>query len=626
MPAARPAAQPPQQTHAALPSADDYQRAVSTPQVSFADAELQKGVARPNKWGLPAVWSGQFAVVFRMEAPAGPRAVRCFTAQVSDHQARYAALHAHLRGQSAPMLADFAYLPKGIRMQGEWRPIVKMEWVEGLPLDRAVEEAAEANDRARLAALAEAWAETMRGLQRTGVTHGDLQHENILVRSEAGGVRMRLVDYDGVYVPALGGRPALESGHPHYQHPARARGEYGAHLDRFPALLILLSLRALAVEPKLWRRYHTDKHLILRSDDLRVPYQSPLLLELTRSPADEVRRLTLELVQACGQPPAQVQLPTELAASGGPVPAARGGRVARGAAAPAAPVTAAPADVDWRRTWSSRGVASEAAVAPVAERPETPAAARSWWLRVWEAAGAPLAPTGTGASQRAAAGSTQQGVARVQGASRGAIASAIESVGAAGARVWAALLRAEPAPPSPPGVTLLLALTTALLAAGLMGALGASGFGELATMQGAYGRQALVSFVLGVLAPALFVSTRRLGAAVGVHALALLLLLGASRPGWSPLAYAALSTLAAAAPFWPVRDAQVTPRTALVSALLAMVARAATAALLWNESGSATLVLVEVGAAVAAGLLAVGSGAGLRALTAWLQAAFARAP
>lgn len=603
--------------HAAYPSADDFRRAVGTPALSFDDVELKQGTARLNRMGLPTVWSGQFASVYRLETPAGPRAVRCFTAQVSDHQARYAALHTHLRGRAAPMLADFAFLPKGIRIAGTWRPIVKMEWVEGLPLDRVVEEAVEAGDRARIAALAEVWIETMRGLARSGVTHGDLQHENILVRSESVVPSMRLVDYDGVWVPALHGRAALESGHPHYQHPARGRGEFGPHLDSFPALLILLSLRALAVEPQLWRRFHTDKHLILRNDDLRTPWQSPLLLALTRSPSDDVRRLTLELVQACGQPPAQVKPPAELAAGAAagwgtrarrtPNPAA-----ALGAAAPGAAAPDAQADVDWRRTWGAGGVAGSSAAPPQAE--QEPEARR---LRV------PLWLGGaTGGRLAAALAASRHGTARAMGAGATTLTGARE----AGAALWATLLRAEPAPPAPLGASLLLTLTVGLLAAGAMGALGAAGFGQLAVAQGAWGRQALSSFLLGLLAPALLVSTRRMGAAAGAHALALLLLLGASRPGWSPLLYAGISTLAAAGPLWPLRGALITPRAALVSALLGLVVRAAAAALLWSESGNVALVVAEMGAALAAGALAVGVGAGLRALVAWLAAAFTLAP
>src|SRR6266540_4155527 len=50
-----------------------------------------------------------------------------------------------------------------------------------------------------------------------------LKHGNILVR----GGSIQLVDYDGMWVPALRGRHATEIGHRAYQHPERSEQDYG---------------------------------------------------------------------------------------------------------------------------------------------------------------------------------------------------------------------------------------------------------------------------------------------------------------------------------------------------------------------------------------------------------------
>jgi thiamine kinase-like enzyme len=42
-----------------------------------------------------------------------------------------------------------------------------------------------------------------RALNRAGVAHGDLQHGNILVANG----KPKLIDYDGMYVPALRAYP-----------------------------------------------------------------------------------------------------------------------------------------------------------------------------------------------------------------------------------------------------------------------------------------------------------------------------------------------------------------------------------------------------------------------------------
>ncbi|QLQ08322.1 MAG: hypothetical protein HZY76_21580 [Anaerolineae bacterium] len=55
----------------------------------------------------------------------------------------------------------------------------------------------------------------MRNLQTHGIAHGDLQHGNVLVAAD----ELRLIDYDGMYVPPLSGRESHEIGHRNYQHP-----------------------------------------------------------------------------------------------------------------------------------------------------------------------------------------------------------------------------------------------------------------------------------------------------------------------------------------------------------------------------------------------------------------------
>jgi hypothetical protein len=298
-----------------LPPADEYQRAILNPGVCFADAELKHGQPHTNNWGLPLPWSGQFACVFRLKTKAGLRAVRCFTSQVTDQQDRYAALHDHVSGSAAPMLADFEYQPQGVLVKGEWYPIVKMEWIAGETLDRVVERYCANKDAQALSGLAKQWMKVVDGLQRRQIAHGDLQHDNILVNNGS----IQLVDYDGIYVPGLHHLSGLELGHPHYQHPGRKLSDYGPGIDNFPALVIYLSLIALAGDSTLWDRFHQDKHLILRNEDYRLRSESPLFLELTKSRSPEVVRLSLELLKACSAPAAAAPALTVLTTGLAPV-------------------------------------------------------------------------------------------------------------------------------------------------------------------------------------------------------------------------------------------------------------------------------------------------------------------
>ena len=103
--------------------------------------------------------------------------------------------------------------------------------------------------------LCQAWVDLVLGLVQRRIGHGDLQHGNILVTSGGG---LKLVDYDGMFVPAIrqAGLTASEIGMAAYQHPKRYRGYFDERLDSFAALVILLSLACL--DAKRWQRYHTD--------------------------------------------------------------------------------------------------------------------------------------------------------------------------------------------------------------------------------------------------------------------------------------------------------------------------------------------------------------------------------
>lgn len=276
-----------------------YAEAIVRPDAFLSDPELAHASVELTSMGTPKCWSGQFAIVFRLSSDSTSWAVRCFTSPVTDQQSRYAALSRVLDiGGHPDCLVQFHYIDQGILIDGKWYPVVKMEWAEGDTLDRAVERWVASGDTQALNQLSKVWLDVVTVLRDYQIAHGDLQHENILVHQG----RIKLVDYDGVYVPALKGLEALELGQIHYQHPLRSRADFNEELDNFSALVIYLSLRALAVDPGLWNRYHDDKRLILSETDYKDPDRSQVIRELLQSPDMEVRKLTVALVEACHGP------------------------------------------------------------------------------------------------------------------------------------------------------------------------------------------------------------------------------------------------------------------------------------------------------------------------------------
>src|SRR5690606_30691261 len=103
-------------------------------------------------------------------------------------------------------------------------------------------------------------------LRSKGVAHGDLQNGNVMVNSG-----LKLIDYDGIYVPTMAVGQGTELGHKHFQHPKRSTADFGPTIDRFSFIVIDLSLRAIAHNPKLFAKYSNGENIILTANDFLDP-------------------------------------------------------------------------------------------------------------------------------------------------------------------------------------------------------------------------------------------------------------------------------------------------------------------------------------------------------------------
>src|SRR4051794_24283248 len=121
----------------AWPQATDYNEALQTPALCFRDADLRQAEAAEDVLGLPRARSGNFADVYELrDASIGQTwAVKCFTREVHNLHERYRAISEHLGQAQLSFMVQFAYLDEGVRVRGDWFPVVKMRWVEGLTLN-----------------------------------------------------------------------------------------------------------------------------------------------------------------------------------------------------------------------------------------------------------------------------------------------------------------------------------------------------------------------------------------------------------------------------------------------------------------------------------------------------------
>ncbi len=271
----------------AWPTPQDYNEAIQNPRLCFADPELQRGAPVLSPLGLPQVISGAFASVYQMQCPGRKYAVRCFTHYHPDQEKRYDIISMYLHKTRLPSMVDFVFLKEGIKIRGQWYPILKMEWVEGETLDTYVEK--NLRNPHILQRLAERFLEITLGLRRHAIAHADLQHGNVLVVCGD----LRLIDYDGMYVPGLEGMASHELGHRNYQHPGRTARDFAPYLDTFSVWVIYLSLLALSVEPHLWAQVRGgDEKLLLSREDFEHPEASRAFLILRRVSDPKIQSLS----------------------------------------------------------------------------------------------------------------------------------------------------------------------------------------------------------------------------------------------------------------------------------------------------------------------------------------------
>ncbi|MDB5538704.1 MAG: hypothetical protein JWQ89_431, partial [Devosia sp.] len=282
---------------AGYPSMDQYNDAVQHPGTAFTDTALKAAKIAVNGMGLPVALGGGFALTYTAAAQGRKYAVRCFHKEAKNLESRYSHVATGLRAVAGRYFVGFEYQARGVLVNGQHYPIVKMDWVEGDTLGVFLED--NHKDKARLERLRTQFGEVERFLRSKGMAHGDLQNGNVLVKSD-----LKLIDYDGVYVPALPTGSGAELGHKHFQHPKRAAPDFGPNMDRFSFSVIDLSLRALAAQPALFDRYSNGENIILTANDFLDPSNSGVFSDLKAIPA--LTKYATDLANICAAPMAAV--------------------------------------------------------------------------------------------------------------------------------------------------------------------------------------------------------------------------------------------------------------------------------------------------------------------------------
>ena len=258
-----------------LPDMGHYKEVIQNPQSCFKDPELKDGTLETNKFGLPRVIAGQNALVFKITSPSKKvYAVRCFLRYDPDQKERYQKISDYLGKRNLKYTVGFKFIEEGIKVQNNWYPILKMDWVEGVPLDRYVRQ--NFNDQQKISSLAYRFLAMLTVIRNENIAHCDLQHGNILIVNN----ELKLVDYDAMYIPDFAGKKSLEFGHTQYQHRARLSQPFNRNMDNFSGWVIFSSLAIIAMDTKICDKSDIDDKLLFGEDDYSNPEGSEILKKL----------------------------------------------------------------------------------------------------------------------------------------------------------------------------------------------------------------------------------------------------------------------------------------------------------------------------------------------------------
>lgn len=261
-----------------LPRGDEYLTAIQNPRTAFSDTVLKICTPETDQFGIPKPYSGGFTTTFHLTNHSQEWATRCFTRSIPDIQQRYAAIGRFLQKKPNDFFVEATCLSQGIRVGTQWHPIIKMEWLNGDTLNSYIDK--NISNPSHINKIITEFLSLVNGLERLGVAHGDLQHGNIVVKNG----KLRLIDYDGIFLPELAHLKVNEIGHLNYQHPKRDVKFYNASIDRFASIVIFLGLQAIFSSPSLWRKYDNSENILFRADDFVNVETSPLLNEISALP------------------------------------------------------------------------------------------------------------------------------------------------------------------------------------------------------------------------------------------------------------------------------------------------------------------------------------------------------
>ena len=241
-----------------------------------------------DNYGEPYRSSGAFAVVFKMkdEQTGKCYALKCFTEEQEGRAEAYRKIAEELEFVDSPYITSVKYLEKEIfvdsNCENEEFPVLLMDWIEGETMETYI--AANYTDTHAMAMLCYRFCKMAAWLRSQSFAHGDIKPDNIMVRPDG---TLTLVDYDGMFVPAMKGQKSPTIGTKDFSHPLRTIDDFDETIDDFALASIALSLKAISLNPSLLDQYGASDRLLFSAADYFDLSKSNTFTALQNLLADE---------------------------------------------------------------------------------------------------------------------------------------------------------------------------------------------------------------------------------------------------------------------------------------------------------------------------------------------------
>ena len=249
-----------------------------------------------DKYGEPYRSSGAFAVVFKMkdEQTGKCYALKCFTEEQEGRAEAYRQIAEELEFVDSPYITSVKYLEKELfvdsNCEDEEFPVLLMDWIEGETMETYV--AANYTDTHAMSMLCYRFCKMAAWLRSQSFAHGDIKPDNIMVRPDG---TLTLVDYDGMFVPAMKGQKSPTVGTKDFSHPLRTIDDFDETIDDFALASIAISLKAISLNPSLLQTYGASDRLLFSAADYIDLSKSNTFTALQGLLADEEARILMSM-------------------------------------------------------------------------------------------------------------------------------------------------------------------------------------------------------------------------------------------------------------------------------------------------------------------------------------------